>query len=148
MQKLISYKKKAFFLRINSMILLVPKELWKTLKSLGLPNKTSFCGINALNSLMKEVPIILKPVHWNTLQNWFLYNWDLRHERIKVKNTISFETKSKIRRFWKLLFRFSWQSFEKIPNPFQQIYLTLKYNMIDILFKLMLFIWHLLPKCT
>ena len=44
------------------MILLVPKELWKAPKSLGLPNKTSLCGANALNSLMTEFPIIWKPV--------------------------------------------------------------------------------------
>ena len=48
MQKLISYKKKKFFEnRINHSIG-KPKELWKALKSLGLPSKTSVCGTTAL----------------------------------------------------------------------------------------------------
>ena len=43
MQKLISYKKKTFFEnRLNDSIG-KPRELWKALKSLGLPNKTSVC---------------------------------------------------------------------------------------------------------
>ena len=48
MQKLISYKKKKFFdNRINDSIA-KPKELWKALKSLGLPSKISVCGTTAL----------------------------------------------------------------------------------------------------
>ena len=48
MQKLISYKKKKFFKnRLNGSIG-KPKELWKALKSLGLPSKTSVCGTTAL----------------------------------------------------------------------------------------------------
>ena len=47
-QNLISYKKKKFFEnRINHSIG-KPKELWKALKSLGLPSKTSVCGTTAL----------------------------------------------------------------------------------------------------
>ena len=47
-EKLISYKKKAFFeKRVNDFIG-KSKELWKTLKSLGLPSKASVCGTNAL----------------------------------------------------------------------------------------------------
>ena len=33
-----------------------------------------------LNSLMTEVPIIEKLVHW---MNWFIFDRDLRHERVK-----------------------------------------------------------------
>ena len=88
MQKLISYKKKKFFEnRLNDSIG-KPKELWKALKSLGLPSKTSVCRATAL----------------------------------KVKNTTSFETKSTLDVFKKLLFYFSGKSFEKTPNPSQQIY--------------------------
>ena len=48
-QKLISYKKNLFFEnRLNDSIG-KPKELWKALKSLGLPGKTSVCGTSALN---------------------------------------------------------------------------------------------------
>ena len=48
MQKLISYKKKKFFEnRLNDSIG-KPRELWKALKSLGLPSKTSVCGTTAL----------------------------------------------------------------------------------------------------
>ena len=48
MQKLISHKKKKFFEnRLNDSIG-KPKELWKALKSLGLPSKTSVCGTTAL----------------------------------------------------------------------------------------------------
>ena len=46
-QKLISYKKKFFKNRLNGSIG-KPKELWKALKSLGLPSKTSVCGTTAL----------------------------------------------------------------------------------------------------
>ena len=47
-QKLISYKKKRFFEnRLNDSIS-KPKELWKDLKSLGLPSKTSVCRTTAL----------------------------------------------------------------------------------------------------
>ena len=46
MQKLISYKKKKLFEnRPNDSI----EELWKALKSLGLPSKTSACRTTALN---------------------------------------------------------------------------------------------------
>ena len=48
MEKLISYKKKKFFEnRLNDSIG-KPKELWKALKSIGLPSKTSACGTTAL----------------------------------------------------------------------------------------------------
>ena len=37
---------------------------------------------------MTEVPIIQKPVHWIKLvgksKDWFLYDMDIRHERVKV----------------------------------------------------------------
>ena len=47
-QKLISYKKKKYFEnRLNDSIG-KPKELWKAVKSLGLPSKTSVCGTTAL----------------------------------------------------------------------------------------------------
>ena len=47
-QKLISCKKKKFFEnRLNDSIG-KPRKLWKTLKSLGLPSKTSVCGTTAL----------------------------------------------------------------------------------------------------
>ena len=47
-QTLISYQKKKFF--ENGLIDSIgkPKELWKALKSLGLPSKTSVCGTTAL----------------------------------------------------------------------------------------------------
>ena len=48
MQKLISYKKKKFFEnRVNDSIGKL-RELWKALKFLGLPSKTSVCKITAL----------------------------------------------------------------------------------------------------
>ena len=47
MQKLISYKKKAFFEnRLNDAVG-KSKKLWKALKSPGLPSKTLVCGTNA-----------------------------------------------------------------------------------------------------
>ena len=47
-QKLISRKKKKFFEnRLNDSIG-KPKELWKALKWLALPNKISLCGTNSL----------------------------------------------------------------------------------------------------
>ena len=47
-QKLISYKRKKFFeSRLNDSIG-KPRELWKALKSLGLPSKMSVCGTTAL----------------------------------------------------------------------------------------------------
>ena len=45
--QLILYKKKHFLRRLNDSTG-KPKELWKALKSLDLPNKTSLCGTNAL----------------------------------------------------------------------------------------------------
>ena len=48
MQKLTSYKKRFLKNRLNNSIG-KPKELWKALKSLGLPSKTSVCGTTALN---------------------------------------------------------------------------------------------------
>ena len=48
MQKLISYKKKKFFENKLNDSIGKPKELWKALKSLGLPSKTSVCETNAL----------------------------------------------------------------------------------------------------
>ena len=52
-QKLISYKKKKFFEnRLNDSIG-KHKELWKALKSLGLPSKTSVCGTTALKGKNK-----------------------------------------------------------------------------------------------
>ena len=47
-QKLISYKKKRFFENRLSGSVVKPKELWKTLKPLGLRSKTSVCGTTAL----------------------------------------------------------------------------------------------------
>ena len=47
MQKLISYKNFFFENRLNDSIGKL-KELWKALKSLGLPSKTSVCGTTAL----------------------------------------------------------------------------------------------------
>ena len=47
-QKLISYKKKSFFENKLNDSVGKPKELWKALKSLGLPSKTSICGTTAL----------------------------------------------------------------------------------------------------
>ena len=41
---------------------------------------------NLLNSFVTEVPIIHKPVHidlQSKLMDWFLYDKDLRHERVK-----------------------------------------------------------------
>ena len=47
LQTLLLYKKKMFFEnRLNDSIG-KPKELWKALKSLGLPSKTSVCGTTA-----------------------------------------------------------------------------------------------------
>ena len=48
MQKLISYKKKKFLKNRLNHSIGKNKELWKALKSLGLPNKTSVCGTTAL----------------------------------------------------------------------------------------------------
>ena len=48
MQKLISYKKKHFFENKLNDSIGKPKELWKALKFLGLPSKTSICGTAAL----------------------------------------------------------------------------------------------------
>ena len=47
-QKLISYKKKSFSENKLNDSIGKPKELWKALKSLGLPSKTSICGTTAL----------------------------------------------------------------------------------------------------
>ena len=49
MQKLISYKKKKLFENRPNDSIGKPKELWKALKSLGLPSKTSACRTTALN---------------------------------------------------------------------------------------------------
>ena len=55
MQKLISYKKTKFFEnRLNNSIG-EPKELWKALKSLGLPSKTSDWRTTALKVIIKQV---------------------------------------------------------------------------------------------
>ena len=55
MQKLISYKKTKFFEnRLNNSIG-EPKELWKALKSLGLPSKTSYWRTTALKVRIKQV---------------------------------------------------------------------------------------------
>ena len=48
MQKLISYKNKKFFENRLHDSIGKPKELWKALKSLGLPSKTSVCRTAAL----------------------------------------------------------------------------------------------------
>ena len=47
-QELISCKKKKFFENRISDSTGKSKELWKALKSLGLPSKTSVCGTTAL----------------------------------------------------------------------------------------------------
>ena len=41
-------KNRVFFEKKLSESIAKPKELWKALKSLGLPNKISFCEVNAL----------------------------------------------------------------------------------------------------
>ena len=46
--KLIFNKKKYFFENKLNDCIGKPKELWKALKSLGLPNKTSSCEVTAL----------------------------------------------------------------------------------------------------
>ena len=46
--KLIFNKKKDYFENKLNKCIGKPKELWKALKSLGLPNKTSSCEVNAL----------------------------------------------------------------------------------------------------
>ena len=46
--KLIFNKKKDYFENKLSECIGKPKELWKALKSLGLPNKTSSCEVSAL----------------------------------------------------------------------------------------------------
>ena len=51
-----------------------------------------------INSFMTRVPIIKKPVHWFDLQivDWFLYDRDLRHERVKWLTEALFRTQSNI----------------------------------------------------
>ena len=46
--KLIFNKKKEYFENKLNECIGKPKELWKALKSLGLPNKTSSCEVSAL----------------------------------------------------------------------------------------------------
>ena len=48
MQKSIPYKKKKFFGNNLDDSIGEPKEIWKALKSQGLPSKTSVCGTTAL----------------------------------------------------------------------------------------------------
>ena len=48
MQKLISYKKESFFDNKLNDSIGKTKELWKALKSLGLPSKTSICATTAV----------------------------------------------------------------------------------------------------
>ena len=48
MRKLISHEKKRFFENRLSDFIGKPRELWKALKSLGLPSKTSVCGTTTL----------------------------------------------------------------------------------------------------
>ena len=48
LQKLISYKKKKFFESGLNYSIGKPRELWKALKSLGLPSKMSVSGTTAL----------------------------------------------------------------------------------------------------
>ena len=47
-KNLISYKKKTFFENILNDSIYKSRELWKALKSLDLPSKTSVFGTNAL----------------------------------------------------------------------------------------------------
>ena len=83
MQKLISYKKKSFFGNKLNDSIGKPKELWKALKSLGLPSKTSICGTTAL----------------------------------KVKNAMSFETKSKLEVFKNYYSTLAENLLKKLPIP-------------------------------
>ena len=49
MQKLIAAKKQAFFNEKLSESVAKPKELWNTLKSLGMPKKTVVSNFNAID---------------------------------------------------------------------------------------------------
>ena len=45
--------------------------------------------LTVFTSFMIQVPSTLKPVHWCSLQiNWFLYDKDFRHERVKQSVTV------------------------------------------------------------
>ena len=46
--KIVFNKKRSFFEKKLSESIAKPQDLWKTLKSLGLPNKISSCEVNAL----------------------------------------------------------------------------------------------------
>ena len=48
LHKLIFNKKKDYFENKLNECIVKPKELWKALKSLGLPNKTSSCEVSPL----------------------------------------------------------------------------------------------------
>ena len=48
LQKMIINKKRAFLENKLTESIGKPKDLWKALRSLGLPGKTSSCGVNAL----------------------------------------------------------------------------------------------------
>ena len=56
-------KKRSFFFKKISESICKPKDLWKTLKSLGLPNKISSCEVSALkinNTVEHDANLILK----------------------------------------------------------------------------------------
>ena len=88
MQKPISYKKKTFFENKLNDSTGKPKELWKALKSPGLPSATSVCGTTA----------------------------------VKVKNTMSFETKSSLDVFKNYYSTLADNLLKKLPNPPRHTY--------------------------
>ena len=85
-QKLISYKKKKFFENRLNYSIGKPKELWKALKSLGLPSKTSFCRTTALkekNTTSFETKSTLDVFnnYYSTLADNLLKNLPTPHNR-------------------------------------------------------------------
>ena len=67
-QKLIPYKFFFFENRLNDSIG-KPKELWKALKSLGLPSKISVCGATALK--VKNTTSFETKLTLDVLKNWY-----------------------------------------------------------------------------
>ena len=63
LQKMIFNKKRAFFKNKMTESTGKPKDLWKTLKSLSLPNKVCFCEVKALkikNTVEHDVNSVLE----------------------------------------------------------------------------------------
>ena len=82
MQKLISYKKTKFFENRPNDSIGKPRELWKALKSLGLPKKgtkTNPSNYRAISLLTLISKIIKKVIHEQTISflcnNEILYNY-------------------------------------------------------------------------